>query len=257
MRFARGSVSVSETRDIPLLLHVRNAKFISHDQLFHILQMAALEYSRESFNWRVKRLSSGHYLSACEGDFGNGTVVYRITRRGLTQLESNGHFAAVLNSKTQHLPHPSQVHHALELNAIQLELAREKILVAWKSDVEAASWNTVSRNPLEKDYDAVVDVWNRATAARFGLEYERTLKSGQQYDRIRRALETEDKLGCILYLTAGEEMSLHLANELSGVPKRLAFATAKAFRASLLDTMVTVFPGQPEVPFRSQLHGVF
>jgi hypothetical protein len=93
--------------------------------------------------------------------------------------------------------------------------------------------------------------------SRFALEYERTLKSARQYERIRRALEVEDKLNCILYLTAGPEISLHLANEFSGIPKRLAFATAAAFRNNLLDTMVLTHPADAESPFRNHLGGIF
>ncbi len=257
MRYAKGTHSISASRDIPLLVHVRNSKFITHQQLFELAQLAACEHSRESFNWRVKRLVHAGYISASQGNFGNGAVVYRIARPGLIQLENHGKFAASLNSGTQHLPHPSHVYHALELNSIQLALARSNVLITWQSDVETASANTVSTRPLEKDYDAVVDVWNNDTIARFGLEYERTLKSARQYERIRRALETEGMLNCILYLTAGAGISLHLANELSGIPKRLAFATSAAFRKDLLDTMVLTYPDELESPFRSQLHGIF
>lgn len=257
MRYARGTLSLSISRDIPLLLQVRNSRFITHHQLFELMKLAAAEYSRDSFNWRVRRLIAAGHLALCQGDFGNGKIVYRITRPGLVQLESHGRFATVLNSHTQHLPHPSHAYHALELNSIQLELARKNLLLSWQSDVETASINTVSTISLTKDYDAIVDVWNAHTAARFGLEYERTLKSARQYEKVRRALAAESTLNCILYLTAGEEISMHLANELSGIPKRLAFATAKSFRENLLDTMVLLYPGLPTVPFRSQLHGVF
>jgi hypothetical protein len=257
MRYAKGTVSISELRDIPVLLQVRNSKFISHSQLFELLKLASVEYSRESFAWRVQRLVDGNYLSRCEGDFGNGTIVYRISHRGLVQLESHGQYATVLNSRTQHLPHSSHAYHALELNAVRLALARANVLLSWRSDVETASDNTISTNPLEKDYDAIVNVWNEERAAAFGLEYERSIKSAQRYDRIRRVLEGEGKLNCILYLGAGEEITWHLANQLSGIPKRLAFASSRAFQQNILDTMVILEPGQPRVPFRSQLHGVF
>jgi hypothetical protein len=257
MRYAKGTFAISETRDIPLLVQIRNSRFISHRQLFEFMQFAGIEYSRESFNWRVHRLKFANYISVCKTYCANGNPVYSITRAGLVELENFGRFAAVLNSKTQLLPHPSQVPHALELNAVHLELTRKNLLISWKSDVEVASTNTVSAQTLEKDYDAIVDVWNDRTAARFALEYERTLKSLQQYAKIRRALEAEDKLGCILYLTSGEEICLHLANEFSGVAKRLAFATAREFREHLLDTMVMLYPDEPRVPFRSQLGGMF
>jgi hypothetical protein len=221
------------------------------------MHIEAWEYSRRSFNWRVQRLLASNYMSACDGNFGCGERVYRITRAGLLQLEKYGHFAAVLNSRTQHLPHVAQAHHALELKAVQVALARANVLVAWQSDVETASSNTVSSTPLGKDYDALVDVWNNDKIARFALEYERTLKSTHQYERIRQALAADARIGCVLYLTAGEEIALHLAREFSGTPKRMAYATAAAFRSGLLDTMVITEPGRVEFPFRQLLRGIF
>ena len=257
MRYAKGTVAVSLARDIPLLVQVRNSKFITHQQLFELMQAGRYECSRPSFNWRLKRLVLSNYVSICEGHFGTGVVVYRITKDGLLQLENHGQFVVILNSATLHLPHLSQVHHALELNAIRLALGRADLLAAWHGDVETASSNTTSPQPLKKDYDAVVDVWNAGQIARFALEYERTLKSARQYEKARAALENENKIGCILYLTSGFDIVLHLANELSGISKRLAFATASAFRHHLLDTPVILHPHQPEVIFRQLLRGVF
>lgn len=257
MRYPKGETLISETRDIPLLLEVRNAKFISHAQLFELMRLASLEYCREAFTWRVRRLVAHDYLSRLEGNFGRGVIVYRIARGGLVQLENFCQFAMVLNSETRHLPHFSLVPHSLELNEIRLALARENLLLAWKSDIEIQSHNIISRSPLAKDYDAIVDVWNQNRAARFGLEYERSIKSCERYERIRRRLESEDVLNPILFLTSDDGLALHLADQLSSIPKRLAFATAKAFRENLLDTMVITFPDEPRVPFHSLLGGVF
>src|ERR1051326_3726987 len=160
MRYAKGTVVLSPTRDIPLLLEMRNYRFISHQQLFDLISLSGSESSGDNFYWRVKRLLAAGYISVCPGNFARNCDVYRITTSGLDQLENHGHFAATLNSKTQHLPHPSEVHHALELNSIRLALARSGALAHWQSDVETASFNTVSRASLAKDYDAVVDVWN-------------------------------------------------------------------------------------------------
>lgn len=257
MRYAKGTIAVSLNRDIPLLALVRNSKFITHQQLFALMQAGRYECSRPSFNWRMKRLVQSNHVSICEGNFGAGAVVYRITRDGLLQLETHGQFAVVLNSTTQQLPHPSQVQHALELNAIRLALVRADLLAGWQSDVETASSNTIAQGPLKKDYDAIVDVWNGSQIARFALEYERTLKSARQYDKVRSALENENQVGCVLYLSSGFEVVLHLAHELSGIPKRLAFATASAFRQRLLDTPVILHPHQPEVIFKQLLRGIF
>src|SRR5260370_11208506 len=230
MRYAKGTLAISSSRDIPLLLQVRNSRFVTHQQLFEVMQLAASEYSRGSFNWRIQRLLESNYISICDGNFGYGATVYRITRPGLLQLEKHGHFAAVLNSGTQHLPHLSQAHHALELKGVQVALARGNVLASWQSDVETASLNTVSATPLEKDYDAVVDVWNNDKISRFALQYERTLKRARQYEKIRQALEAENKLGCILYLTAGEEIALHLAPNRLVFPSRWPFSRLPRFR---------------------------
>lgn len=257
MRYAKGTLAVNSDRDIPLLLQVRNSKFISHQQLFTFLQFASLEHSRNSFNWRISRLLQSKYLSFCSGQFGRGTVIYSVTTAGLLQLEDHGHFASVLNSKSQRLPDASLVHHSLELNEIHLALMRAQLLVRWQSDVETASANTVARIPLEKDYDAVVDVWNGAELARFAVEYERTLKSARRYEQIRSVLSQEGRIGCVLYLTSGTELARYLADELCGCPKRLAFTTAPDFRQQLLDTPVTTHPRQPQVAFRQLLRGLF
>ena len=257
MRYAQGSLSVNPQRDIPVLLQIRNSRFISHPQLFEFMQLSSYEYSRKSFNWRIKRLLDEHYICTSPGNFGRGARVYHITPKGLLQLEDHGHFATVLSSSTRYIPNASHAHHALELNNIHLALGRAQVLANWQGDIQTASSNTVSLTPLEKDFDAVVDVWNDTQLARFGLEYERTLKSARMYAKVRSMLESTDQIGCILYLTSGYEVTLHVAHELSGVGKRLAFATSASFKERLLDTPVITHPSQPEVVFRRLLHGMF
>lgn len=257
MRYRNGIVAISPDRDIPLLVQVRNSKFISHEQLFGLMETQGLEHSRNSFNWRVKRLLGSGFILACPGNFGCASSVYRIGSDGLIQLENHGHFVMALNSSTRHLPHPSQIPHALELNAVHLALLRAGLLIRWQSELETTSWNTVSRSPLEKDFDAIVDAWNGNQMARFGLEYERTVKNSRAYERIRTALGENGETGCVLYLTSGFDVALHLAHELSGTARRLAFTTANAFQSRLLDTPVMTFPECPQVPFRELLRGIF
>jgi len=179
--------------------------------------------------------------------------VYRITRQGIALLEHHGQFTTVLHSETQHLPHPSQVFHSLELNQIRLALANENILANWQSEIEVASFNTISCAPYQKDYDAIVDVWIGDQRARFALEYERSLKSYRQYDRIRAALQAETKIGCILYLTSGMEVLAHLFHELSSVHDKLAFANARDFERMLLDTQVVTARNLAGAHFRDLL----
>ena len=253
MRYAKDSFVVNPERDIPLLRQVRNSKFVSHAQLFEHLHLSGFERSRKSFNWRIKRLIDSGHIAICAGIFGAGSAVYRITRDGLTLLEYHGQFTAVLHSNTQHLPNTSQVFHALELNNIQLALARNNLLAGWQSELEIASFNTISRTPYCKDYDAVVDVWIDDAQARFAVEYERTLKGAQHYQRIRSALETETQIPLILYLSSGPEVLVHLVHEFEEINRPLAFCSATTFAEGLLKTTVITGQGQPAVCFRSLL----
>jgi hypothetical protein len=253
MRYVKNSVVVQTDRDIPLLRQVRNSKFASHEQLFELMTCGGYECSRDSFGWRVRRLVKAGFLSICEGAFGAKSAVYRITYKGIALLEHHGQFTTVLHSKTKHLPHASQVFHSLELNRIQLALARQNLLANWQSEVEVASFNTISCAPYEKDYDAIVDVWIGEKTARFALEYERCLKSYRHYDRIRAALQAEQQVGCILFLTSGMEVLVHLIHELNPVVNKLAFAYARDFEQMLLDTRVVTTGNLAGTNFRELL----
>ena len=74
MRYAKNSLVINRERDIPLLLQVRNSRFISHEQLFesHAIP-AAGDHSRSSFNWRTRRLVGSGYLCVCECRSGAGS----------------------------------------------------------------------------------------------------------------------------------------------------------------------------------------
>ena len=253
MRYVKNSVVIQAERDIPLLRQLRNSKFASHSQLFELMRFGGSECSRDSFGWRVRRLLKAGFLSICEGALGGESEVYRITREGIALLEHHGQFTTVLHSKTEHLPHASQVFHSLELNRIQLALASENLLANWQSEIEIASFNTISCSPYQKDYDAIVDVWVGEKRARFALEYERCLKSYRQYDRIRAALQAERHVGWVLFLTSGMEVLVHLVHELNSVSSKLAFANARDFEQMLLETRVVTNRNLTGTNFRELL----
>ena len=253
MRYVKNSVVIQAERDIPLLRQLRNSKFASHSQLFELMRFGGSECSRDSFGWRVRRLLKAGFLSICKGEFGSESAIYRITREGVALLEHYGQFTTVLHSRTEHLPHASQVFHSLELNRIQLALASENLLANWQSEIELASFNTISCSPYQKDYDAIVDVWVGEKTARFALEYERCLKSYRQYDRIRSALQAERQVGWILFLTSGMEVLVHLIHELNPLPNKLAFANARDFEQMLLETSVVTASNLAGTNFRELL----
>jgi hypothetical protein len=253
VRYLKNSLAIQSERDIPLLRQVRNSKFASHIQLFEMMKFAGTEHSRDSFGWRIRRLLRARLVSICEQAIGCESCVYRITRAGIALLEHHGHFTTVLHSQTNHLPNPAQIFHSLELNRIQISLAKENLLANWQSEIEVASFNTISSCPYQKDYDAIVDVWLGDEKARFALEYERCLKGYRHYDRIRAALEAEHEIGWVLYLASGVEVLAHLFREFRMIPKRVAFANAGEFETNLLNTRVVTSWNPAGIEFREFL----
>lgn len=239
MRYARGSFVITGDGDIPLLRQVRNSRFISHQQLFELLQYDALVSCRGTFNWRIQRLLKTRHIDRLPGVSWQGSSVYAINQNGLVELESQGEFMVALHSRTRQMPERTQVFHALELNAIRLALARNGLLVSWQSEVEISSTNMVSLAPYQKDYDAIVKVWVSNEVREFALEYERSLKNAKQYEKVRAALEAERRIGCILYLTAHSDLLFAILYQLTPLSKRIGFAMARSFREQLLSTSVT------------------
>ncbi len=243
MRYAKGTFVITKDRDIPLLRHVRNARFISHQQLFELAELEGLGSCRSTFNWRVARLIKTGHIKLLEGTSWQGSRIYFITARGLAELETHGEFLLAMPSRNRQTPDRLQVPHALELNAIRLHLARNALLVQWQSDVEVSSANMMaalmSGGGYAKNYDAIVKVWVGDEVREFALEYERTLKNAKQYEKIGAALDGEQRVGCVLYLAASGEILATLASQIITTFKRVAFTTAHSFAGQLLDTLVT------------------
>ena len=244
MRYCKGSFVISPSRDIPLLVYVRNCKFISHQQLFEFLQRDRLEESRSSYNWRVQRLLKRRYLESVTSIRWQGCPVYSITRDGLLELETVGQCAMAFNSATRRRRDQSAVFHALELNAIRLALLGKALLVDWKTEMQIGSYNMVAEEPYQKDYDAIVTMLGSNQLHEFALEYERTLKSAKRYERILEELEAEYRVDCILYLTADPVLLNSLVPRLIPIRKTIAFTTARAVREQSLAAPVFAYPGE-------------
>jgi hypothetical protein len=238
MRYIKESTVITPA-DVALLCQVRNARFVGHQQLFDLLQHDSQIFSRSSFNWRVQRLLKCGFIERLREAWWQGSAIYSITAGGLVELEAQGEFLIAVNSGSKQTPNPAHIHHALELNAVRLALAKRGLLAHWESDVEISSRNMVSGS-YSKDYDAVVKIWFRGQMVEFALEYERTLKNAKQYEKIRRALEEERTVRCVLYLTTNPDLVLALLHHLTPLNLKIGFTTAKSFREQMLAASVTL-----------------
>src|SRR5260370_42673556 len=105
MSYAKGGLVIIPERDIPLLRQVGNSRFVSHNQLFELMKFGGSDRSRDSFNWRVRRLLKAGHVSICGGVFCAGLAGYWIAKDGLVLLENHGQVTTVFHSDTQHPPH--------------------------------------------------------------------------------------------------------------------------------------------------------
>jgi len=226
------------------LLYVRNCNYVSHDQLFEFLQRDGVETSRSSYDWRVRRLLKCQYLESVTTMRWQGCPVYTIGRNALFYLEGVGECVVAFNSATRRRRDQSTLCHALEINAIRLALLARGLLFEWKTEMQVGSYNMVAEEPYQKDYDALVTISLGNQLYDFALEYERTLKSSKRYERILEALEAENQVDCILYLTADPVLLRTLIPRLIPITKNIAFTTAQAVREQSLAATVLAFPGE-------------
>ena len=245
----RIGVQLSPERDLPLLLHIRNSTFVSHDQLFRWTVKADLEHNRRSFNWRIRRLIKGAHVRETPAINPHRGAVYSITRFGLSILESCGEGLVSVTSESRNLASVLQGAHFLELNEIRHAFLRTGKLKSWKSDRELISLNYVLGSPLAKDYDAIVEVEIEGDSLRIAIEYEKTLKSSSRYKEIQKAIRDEGQVDLVLYLTSTLGLVFTLSREFDHPALPMCFVSSGKLRTNLLDTAVVFAYGSMRETF--------
>jgi hypothetical protein len=256
VRYYKGHIALSETRDVPILLHVRNARAICFDQLCDLISLEIVTECPRSLRWRVGRLEKAGLVRRLAGQRHLPKPVFGITQQGLIFLESRGHYLFSLPGTTEVTLHSSQVPHALEMVNIRIALAKTGVLHTWESDLEITSKNLVLESGLAKDFDAIAEIEVDGNSRTIGIEYERTPKAAGRYRAIREVYERDKKTDAILYLTTNDDLLYLLAMELRATRKRIGFALSEVFRRSLLETRTLTNSNNSEVvPLRAFLCG--
>jgi hypothetical protein len=239
MRYPKGTVIVSRTRDIPVLEYVLRCGFATSRQLFEFLQMDRLERSRASFEQRLRRLSQHSLIQKHSGLLTGHEWVYSIAPKGVSLLVELGELYA---GRGVHEQGERQlvVNHWLDINEIHLALRRRQLLVRWTPESEIRSQNDLTTFNYAKDYDAIVTVTCDGLDCRFALEYERFPKTRTRYEQIGAELDNEVHLSTLLYLAP----TYHVLScmKRSFEPQRLVIclALSSEFVTCLLDTAVHV-----------------
>ena len=120
MRYRKGMIALSETRDYPLLRRVLHSSFVTPAQLYEFMKLDYCASSRNAFDNRLRRLLAHDLLVRHEIPTMNRGVVYSISRAGASELVGRGEYYS--GSTDIGKESNGHVQHALELNDIHLAL---------------------------------------------------------------------------------------------------------------------------------------
>lgn len=232
MRYKKGAVALSETMDLPLLRHVRNARCMAREQLRELLGVDSSPLAKRRLAWRAERLVTAQYLNALEERI-DGERIYTITRKGLRYLEMRGEGLVSVHSSMETLVDPSMVAHAVDLVQIRIAFLRAGILDRWQSDAEVSSENMETGGEYAKDYDAIATLRAGERSRIYGIEYERSIKSRDRYRDLRLRIENETRLDGILYFVHDPRQQSRrltvVAGHLSGAHAAILFCSFENF----------------------------
>ncbi len=229
MRYWKGSIVLSPTRDYPLLRQVLHSGFITHNQLFDFLRLDYSASSRNAFNNRVHRLLEHGLLIRREMPFVNRRAVYSLSQAGALEFVGRGEHYVQPAGNARSNTAQSSLHHSLELNEIHLALKRSGTLVYWMPETEIRSRNDLTASGYWKYYDAIVTVRLAGQDCKLALEYERTPKAARHYLAIRERIEQETSIAHFLYLVPNHDLLWFVAERLGNCRRPVYFGLFRDF----------------------------
>lgn len=230
MRYQKGSIGLNDFRDKAILSLVAESRYIVHSQLWKFSKAAFAEFDRRVFNWRIRRLARSGLVRKHVLPLLNGEALYSISSRGIQALERLGVYYLDGNLDREKEIHEFQIPHALELNSIRLALMRTDSLGSWIPESFIRVLNLSPATAYAKVYDAIARVHLTGETIEFAVEYERTLKSQTQYEKIREAIESETRLNAFLYLVPHFELLYSLSHEFWNTKRLVFFSLSGEFK---------------------------
>jgi hypothetical protein len=251
MRYEKGTISISPSRDVPVLQQVLHSGFVTSGQLFEFMRLGRQERSERAFYHRLHRLTQYGLVEKKDVIMRNGGRVYTITGSGASVLVDFGEPYAgrtgVENAKESFV-------HWLDINEMWLSLLRSNVLARWTPASEICSQNDLTGFRYAKDYDAVISVRLGGGDFRFGFEYERTLKTCARYQEIGACIGSDMHLDVILYAAANYHSMCFLRDQLRSPGKTVCVGLMNELREDVLNASVMVArSSQPPAPFHEFL----
>ncbi|MGH9448317.1 MAG: hypothetical protein ACRD3O_21760, partial [Terriglobia bacterium] len=238
MRYFKGSVKLSLERDNALLKQVLHCGFVSQQQLWEFMVQSGHERSRDSLNWRLKRLLDHGFLLRHVLPNVRQSFIYSLTLDGARELINLDQCHTGASGFYKRKGDGESVIHALDLNDIHLALAGGGLLAKWKSDLEVRSQNEFTGYGYAKDYDAVATLRLDGQDVEMALEYERQVKAEARYLEIAAAIQREHRVQRFLYLLPDYHLLWFVRQFFQQSSREIYFGIACDFKRELILTQV-------------------
>jgi hypothetical protein len=250
MRYPKDSIQLNHSRDLPLLRQILSSEFVTHSQLFEFLQLNHYERSRNSFDWRLRRLVDRELVQRQTTPGCTGECVYSVASSTAALLQGMGEYCLVGGARFNGKEVERNVVHAIGLNEIHLSVLRAGVLVRWMASMEIRSQNELTGFGFAKDYDAIVTVRTEEGEQRFALEYERSPKTIRYYRDVAASLTREAHVNQVLYLVCNYDLLRFISSFFRSSQCRVFFGLVKDWHGQLLDMPVSCSSGTRSFRFR-------
>ena len=239
----KGKYLLNPKKDLPLLQLIRDATFISRQQIELLIAGRTEEVNYRCRNRRLERLVELNQIQIYPQCFPYPGRIFAITQAGINTLQVTGMGILSVSADTETLADVGQVPHFIGLNQIEIAAMKAFGVRRWIGDRQLKSLNIASNRPTQKDYDSIAEIASPSDSNAIiylGIEYERTIKSKDRYAQIRKKLEAERQIQGLLYFADTETNASLLSREVYSATVPVGVVIASQFQTNGVDAMLLV-----------------
>jgi hypothetical protein len=239
----KGKYLLNPKKDLPLLQLIRDATFISRQQIELLIAGRTEEVNYRCRNRRLERLVELNQIQIYPQCFPYPGRIFAITQAGINTLQVTGMGILSVSADTETLADVGQVPHFIGLNQIEIAARKAFGVRRWIGDRQLKSLNIASNRPTQKDYDSIAEIASPSDSNAIiylGIEYERTIKSKDRYAQIRKKLEAERQIQGLLYFADTETNASLLSREVYSATVPVGVVIASQFQTNGVDAMLRV-----------------
>jgi hypothetical protein len=239
----KGKYLLNPKKDLPLLQLIRDATFISRQQIELLIAGRTEEVNYRCRNRRLERLVKLNQIQIYPQCFPYPGRIFAITQAGINTLQVTGMGILSVSADTETLADVRQVPHFIGLNQIEIAARKAFGVRRWIGDRQLKSLNIASNRPTQKDYDSIAEIASPSDSNAviyLGIEYERTIKSKDRYAQIRKKLEAERQIQGLLYFADTETNASLLSREVYSATVPVGVVIASQFQTNGVGAMLRV-----------------